>query len=106
MAWHPTAPWRGGTDGFSRDRSSRHSGVRSHSAQDDLRLTRGNARLRSEAVPAERSRAGQNARSQLLKIGYKASAEQFGPRELLEFAREADRLGYDSVFISDHFQPW
>jgi coenzyme F420-dependent glucose-6-phosphate dehydrogenase len=41
-----------------------------------------------------------------LRIGYKASAEQFGPRELLELARLAERLGYDSVFVSDHFQPW
>jgi coenzyme F420-dependent glucose-6-phosphate dehydrogenase len=42
----------------------------------------------------------------LLRIGYKASAEQFGPRELLELARLAERLGFDSVFVSDHFQPW
>lgn len=42
----------------------------------------------------------------LLKIGYKASAEQFGPRELVEFAVQAEDLGLDSVLISDHFQPW
>jgi len=42
----------------------------------------------------------------VLRIGYKASAEQFGPRELLEFAQHAERLGFDSVFVSDHFQPW
>src|SRR5690348_13769968 len=42
----------------------------------------------------------------LIKFGYKASAEQFGPVELLEFAAEAERSGFDSVFISDHFQPW
>jgi coenzyme F420-dependent glucose-6-phosphate dehydrogenase len=42
----------------------------------------------------------------LLKLGYKASAEQFGPRELLEFSCLAEDLGYDSVFVSDHFQPW
>jgi coenzyme F420-dependent glucose-6-phosphate dehydrogenase len=41
-----------------------------------------------------------------LKIGYKASAEQFGPRELVEFAVQAEDLGFDSVMISDHFQPW
>ena len=41
-----------------------------------------------------------------LKIGYKASAEQFGPRELLNFAVEAETCGFDSVWISDHFQPW
>jgi coenzyme F420-dependent glucose-6-phosphate dehydrogenase len=42
----------------------------------------------------------------LLKIGYKASAEQFGPTQLLDFSVLAETLGFDSVFISDHFQPW
>jgi coenzyme F420-dependent glucose-6-phosphate dehydrogenase len=42
----------------------------------------------------------------ILKLGYKASAEQFGPRDLLEFAIAAERAGFDSVFVSDHFQPW
>ncbi len=41
-----------------------------------------------------------------LKFGYKASAEQFAPRELLEFGVAAEEAGFDSVFISDHFQPW
>jgi coenzyme F420-dependent glucose-6-phosphate dehydrogenase len=45
-------------------------------------------------------------RSALLKVGYKASAEQFGPAELLRFSVLAEELGFDSVFISDHFQPW
>jgi len=42
----------------------------------------------------------------MLKIGWKASAEQFGPRELLEFAVIAEDVGFDSVIVSDHFQPW
>jgi coenzyme F420-dependent glucose-6-phosphate dehydrogenase len=42
----------------------------------------------------------------VLKLGYKASAEQFGPSELLQFSRLAEEVGFDSVFISDHFQPW
>jgi coenzyme F420-dependent glucose-6-phosphate dehydrogenase len=42
----------------------------------------------------------------MLRLGYKASAEQFGPRELLEFSVLAEETGFDSVFISDHFQPW
>ena len=42
----------------------------------------------------------------MLRLGYKASAEQFGPRELCNFAGEAEGAGFDSVFISDHFQPW
>jgi coenzyme F420-dependent glucose-6-phosphate dehydrogenase len=41
-----------------------------------------------------------------IRIGYKASAEQFGPRELLDFAVEAERTGLDLVAVSDHFQPW
>ncbi len=41
-----------------------------------------------------------------LRIGYKASAEQFGPAELLDFAVAAEQLGLDSVTVSDHLQPW
>ena len=41
-----------------------------------------------------------------LRIGYKASAEQFAPRELLDYAVQAEQVGLDSVWISDHFQPW
>jgi coenzyme F420-dependent glucose-6-phosphate dehydrogenase len=42
----------------------------------------------------------------VLRLGYKASAEQFGPRELLDFSCLAEEVGFDSVFVSDHFQPW
>ncbi|SDP08785.1 coenzyme F420-dependent glucose-6-phosphate dehydrogenase [Pedococcus dokdonensis] len=41
-----------------------------------------------------------------LRIGYKASAEQFAPRELLDFGVLAEEVGLDSVLVSDHFQPW
>jgi coenzyme F420-dependent glucose-6-phosphate dehydrogenase len=41
-----------------------------------------------------------------LRIGYKASAEQFGPRELVEYAVRAEEVGLDSVVTSDHFLPW
>ncbi|QOR72007.1 glucose-6-phosphate dehydrogenase (coenzyme-F420) [Ruania alkalisoli] len=41
-----------------------------------------------------------------LTLGYKASAEQFGPRELVELGVAAEAHGMDSVAISDHFQPW
>ncbi|MBJ7603468.1 MAG: glucose-6-phosphate dehydrogenase (coenzyme-F420) [Candidatus Dormibacteraeota bacterium] len=44
--------------------------------------------------------------SHQLKIGWKASAEQFGPRQLLDYAVLAEELGYDSVWVSDHYQPW
>lgn len=43
---------------------------------------------------------------QPLKLGYKASAEQFSPRELVEIAVAAEKHGMDSVAVSDHFQPW
>jgi coenzyme F420-dependent glucose-6-phosphate dehydrogenase len=42
----------------------------------------------------------------MLKIGYKASAEQFAPRQLLDFAVHAEAVGFDSIMVSDHFQPW
>lgn len=42
----------------------------------------------------------------MLKIGYKASAEQFGAQELLGYGVLAEQVGMDSVWISDHFQPW
>ena len=41
-----------------------------------------------------------------LKLGLKASAEQFDPRELVEIAVLAEEHGLDSVTVSDHFQPW
>jgi coenzyme F420-dependent glucose-6-phosphate dehydrogenase len=43
---------------------------------------------------------------QALRLGYKASAEQFGPVELLDFSVHAEEVGFDSVVVSDHFQPW
>jgi coenzyme F420-dependent glucose-6-phosphate dehydrogenase len=42
----------------------------------------------------------------MLKLGYKASAEQFGPNELLSYTLLAEEQGFDSAFVSDHFQPW
>ena len=42
----------------------------------------------------------------MLKLGYKASAEQFAPSKLLDFSCKAEAAGFDSVFVSDHFQPW
>ncbi|MEM9356028.1 MAG: glucose-6-phosphate dehydrogenase (coenzyme-F420) [Pseudomonadota bacterium] len=42
----------------------------------------------------------------MLKLGYKASAEQFSPKDLLAYSVRAEECGFDSVFVSDHFQPW
>ena len=41
-----------------------------------------------------------------MRYGYKASAEQFPPRRLLDLAIAAERGGFESVWTSDHFQPW
>ncbi|MGH8962571.1 MAG: glucose-6-phosphate dehydrogenase (coenzyme-F420) [Jatrophihabitantaceae bacterium] len=41
-----------------------------------------------------------------LKFGYKASNEQFAPVELLRYGVLAEECGFDSVFVSDHLQPW
>ncbi len=41
-----------------------------------------------------------------LRLGYKASAEQFAPRELVELAVVAEGAGFESATVSDHFQPW
>ncbi len=41
-----------------------------------------------------------------MRYGYKASAEQFPPQRLLDLAVAAERAGFDSVWTSDHFQPW
>ena len=41
-----------------------------------------------------------------LTLGYKASAEQFGPQELIDLSVHAEELGLDLVAVSDHFQPW
>jgi coenzyme F420-dependent glucose-6-phosphate dehydrogenase len=42
----------------------------------------------------------------MIRFGYKASAEQFAPQELLRYGVQAEELGFDSVFLSDHLQPW
>lgn len=42
----------------------------------------------------------------MIQFGYKASSEQFSPTELIRYTKEAEGAGFDSVFFSDHFQPW
>jgi coenzyme F420-dependent glucose-6-phosphate dehydrogenase len=41
-----------------------------------------------------------------VRIGYKASAEQFDPVTLLRYSEEAEAAGLEIIAISDHFQPW
>ncbi len=42
----------------------------------------------------------------MLKLGWKAGTEQYPPQELLEYAVAADAAGFDTLNVSDHFQPW
>lgn len=44
--------------------------------------------------------------SRQLRFGYKVSAEQFSPSDLLAFTVMAEQCGFDTAAISDHFQPW
>ena len=55
---------------------------------------------------AIRSRLHDTEAHHVLKLGYKASAEQFSGNQLLDFTCQAEAAGFDSVFLSDHFQPW
>src|SRR5215210_2368082 len=54
----------------------------------------------------KRPPARRRTRDVEMRFGYKASAEQFAPRPLLDFAVAAERHGFDTIAVSDHFQPW
>src|ERR671927_1841663 len=41
-----------------------------------------------------------------MRIGYFLSTEEFGPKELVEQAKLAERAGFQALWISDHFHPW
>jgi G6PDH family F420-dependent oxidoreductase len=41
-----------------------------------------------------------------MRIGYFLSTEEFGPAQLVEQARTAERAGFDALWISDHYHPW
>lgn len=42
----------------------------------------------------------------MLKIGYQAVHERYQPLPLLDYAVEAEKAGFDSIWSSDHFHPW
>jgi coenzyme F420-dependent glucose-6-phosphate dehydrogenase len=42
----------------------------------------------------------------MIELGYSLSSEEFGPRELVDFAERAERAGFSFALISDHFHPW
>lgn len=40
------------------------------------------------------------------RIGYALSSEEFGPADLVRYARLAEERGFTFALISDHFHPW
>jgi G6PDH family F420-dependent oxidoreductase len=42
----------------------------------------------------------------MVHFGYTLMTEQAGPRELVRFAAEAERAGFDFEVMSDHYFPW
>ena len=42
----------------------------------------------------------------MLQIGYKLCSEEQSPKELIDCARRAERVGFSFAMISDHFHPW
>jgi G6PDH family F420-dependent oxidoreductase len=41
-----------------------------------------------------------------LKIGYFLSSEEWGPRDLVAQAVQAQEAGFEGLWISDHYHPW
>jgi G6PDH family F420-dependent oxidoreductase len=42
----------------------------------------------------------------MTNLGYTLMTEQSGPRELVEYAVAAERVGFDFEVMSDHYSPW
>lgn len=42
----------------------------------------------------------------MTRFNYHVSQEQFSPTELLSLAQQAEAVGFDGAFSSDHLQPW
>jgi G6PDH family F420-dependent oxidoreductase len=42
----------------------------------------------------------------MVAFGYTLMTEQAGPRELVRYAADAERAGFDFEVISDHYSPW
>jgi coenzyme F420-dependent glucose-6-phosphate dehydrogenase len=42
----------------------------------------------------------------MVSIDYMAHQEQYSPSQLLEYAEQAERAGFEFVWTSDHFHPW
>src|ERR687885_930630 len=42
----------------------------------------------------------------MVKVGYFLASQEFGPGELIEQAKMAQKAGFEALWISDHFHPW
>jgi coenzyme F420-dependent glucose-6-phosphate dehydrogenase len=42
----------------------------------------------------------------MVEFGYFASLEEFSPAACLDQVERAERAGFDTVWVNDHFQPW
>jgi G6PDH family F420-dependent oxidoreductase len=42
----------------------------------------------------------------MVSFGYFLSCEEFGPRELVQQAKQAADAGFERLWISDHYHPW
>lgn len=42
----------------------------------------------------------------MAQLGYFLSSEEFGPNQLVKFARMGEEAGFERILISDHFHPW
>lgn len=51
---------------------------------------------------ADRSPSGRSG----TRFGYTLMTEQSGPKELVDYAVAADRVGFDLAVCSDHYSPW
>jgi len=42
----------------------------------------------------------------MVAVGYSLLCEQSGPKELVDYAIQAEEVGFDQITISDHYYPW
>jgi coenzyme F420-dependent glucose-6-phosphate dehydrogenase len=42
----------------------------------------------------------------MIKLGWKATPEQYPPGALVKYSVAAETAGFDSIDASDHFHPW
>ena len=41
-----------------------------------------------------------------MQIGYALSSEELRPREMVQYARRAEEVGFQFIAVSDHYHPW